>query len=105
MKVKYKRMLEGMSRKEKALPKRRLKKNWSVYILRCSDGTLYTGVTNDVKRRLKMHNAGTAAKYTRTRNPVNLVYRKGRLTRAQALSREYAIKALSKQEKENLVKQ
>ena len=78
------------------------KRNWLVYIVRCSDGSLYTGATNDVKRRLKMHNAGTASKYTRARKPVKLVYHENSMTRSQALRRECAIKKLKKKAKEKL---
>ena len=103
MTPKYKRMLAGMARAEQANPKRRRKKNWSVYIARCGDGTLYTGVTNDIPRRLKMHNDGKGAHYTRARRPVALVYQENGMTRSQALARECAIKALPKKVKENIV--
>ncbi|MBI4309604.1 MAG: GIY-YIG nuclease family protein [Candidatus Omnitrophica bacterium] len=92
-----------MARAEKAIPKRRRKKNWSVYILICSDGTLYTGATNDIKRRLSTHNNGTGARYTRSRRPVTLVYQENSMTRPQALTRECAIKALSKKDKEGII--
>ena len=103
MTLKYKRMLAGMVRKEKKTAKVRRKKNWSVYILRCSDGTLYTGVTNNIQRRLKMHNDGKGARYTRTRGPAVLVYQENSMTRPQALVRECAIKAMPKVKKEKLV--
>lgn len=96
MTPKYKRMLAGMN-------KRRGKRNWCVYVLRCSDGSLYTGVTNDMDRRLKMHNAGRGARYTRTRGPVVLVYQENSMTRPRALTRECAIKVLPKRKKEDLV--
>ncbi len=102
MNPKYKRMLEGMARNEKADSKRRLKRDWSTYILRCQDGSLYTGVTNDIERRLKMHNNGTGARYTRVRRPVELVYQENRMTRSEALIRECAIKAMPKAKKEEL---
>jgi predicted GIY-YIG superfamily endonuclease len=88
--------------KEKS-PRKRVKKNWSVYLLRCADGSLYAGITNDVERRVKMHNAGTGAKYTRARGPVELLYKENGMTRPQALVRECAIKALPKKKKEVLV--
>lgn len=75
-----------------------------VYILRCGDGTLYTGSTNDVPRRLAVHQQGKGAKYTRARLPVTLVYQETWDNRSQALRREYAIKQLSRQEKLALLK-
>ena len=78
---------------------------WWVYILRCRDGTYYTGVTNDLPRRLDAHNAGTGARYTRGRGPVELVYREPAESHSQALRREYAIKQLTRQEKEQLMAQ
>ena len=77
--------------------------NWSVYILRCSDGTLYTGIAPDVQKRLMLHNAGTGAKYTRGRGPVELVYQEQLEDRAAASKREYAIKQLSRAEKLHLI--
>lgn len=68
--------------------------SWFLYILECSDGTLYTGITNDVTRRLHQHNNGKGARYTRTRRPVKLLYYEPCPNRAQALIRECAIKAL-----------
>jgi len=76
---------------------------WWVYLLRCADGTLYTGVTTDPARRLRQHAAGTASKYTRSRRPVEMVYREGRHTRGSALRRELEIKALKRAEKLALV--
>ena len=73
------------------------------YILRCSDGTLYCGWTNDLEKRLAAHNAGTAAKYTRTRRPVELVYYEEFETKQEAMSREYHIKRLTRQEKTELI--
>lgn len=83
--------------------KRTLEAIWFVYILRCADNSLYTGISNDVPRRLKQHNDGTAARYTRSRLPVALVYQEAQLSRSIALKRELAIKKLSRQAKENLV--
>lgn len=70
-----------------------------VYILRCADGTLYTGVTTDIARRIRMHNTGHGAKYTRGRGPVALVYSEAAPDHAVALRREAAIKHLSRAEK------
>ena len=77
---------------------------WFVYILRCADGTLYTGITNDLIRRCEQHNAGTASRYTRSRLPVELVYQEAQGNRSLATKREIEIKALSRQEKESLIR-
>lgn len=73
------------------------------YILQCADGSLYTGWTNDLKRRLAAHNAGTASKYTRTRRPVKMVYHEIFATKQEAMRREYAIKQLTRREKLELI--
>jgi putative endonuclease len=73
------------------------------YILRCADGTLYTGWTNDLTHRIKAHNDGAGGKYTRSRLPVELVYYEEYEDKRQAQSREYAIKRLSREEKERLI--
>ena len=78
-------------------------KTWYVYILRCADGTLYTGSTDDVGRRVAVHNSGKGAKYTRGRTPVEVVYTEECESYSAALKREYAIKQLSRQEKWNLI--
>lgn len=72
---------------------------WIVYILECRDGTLYTGVTNDMDERLAKHENGTGAKYTRGRGPFRVLYREEQETRSAALKRELAIKAMSRAEK------
>ena len=78
---------------------------WFVYILECNDSTLYTGITNDLENRLHQHNHGqAAAKYTRARRPVKLVYSENYPDKSQALKREHAIKKLSRVEKLNLIK-
>lgn len=76
---------------------------WTVYIVECSDGTFYTGITNDLARRLIQHNAGRASRYTRSRRPVTLVYRESTGTRSKALIREEEIKSLSRREKKLLL--
>lgn len=73
------------------------------YVLRCSDGTLYTGWTNDLEARVKTHNAGKGAKYTRGRRPVELVYFETFKTKEEALKREYAIKHLPTAKKKELI--
>ena len=77
--------------------------NWYLYILRCGDGTLYTGITNDVEKRLAAHRAGKGAKYTRGRGPLEIVYREELPDHSAALKREHEIKAMSRQEKEKLI--
>ena len=76
-----------------------MEQNWHVYILRCADGTLYTGITNDLDRRLKAHNAGTASKYTRVRRPVTIMKKENADTKGDALRRELQIKSMSRQQK------
>ncbi len=78
------------------------KPRWWVYVLRCADDTLYTGVTTDLTRRVKQHNAGTASKYTRSRGPVEVVYRETAKGHGPALRREAAIKKLPRRDKLNL---
>lgn len=73
------------------------------YILQCSDGTLYTGWTNDLDKRLKEHNAGRGAKYTRGRRPVKLLYTEAYDTKQEAMQREFQIKKLTRKEKEDLI--
>jgi putative endonuclease len=75
----------------------------TVYILACGDGTLYTGWTNDVEKRLAAHNAGRGGKYTRSRLPVGLAYREGFDSRSRAMRREREIKRLSRAEKLELI--
>ncbi len=74
-----------------------------VYLLRCADGTLYTGFTNDLARRLAAHNTGRGAKYTRGRRPVELVYWESFSNKSSALRREYAIKQLPRRQKLTLI--
>jgi putative endonuclease len=74
-----------------------------VYVVECSDGTLYTGYTTDVERRVEEHNAGEGAKYTRGRTPVNVVHTEEFEDRGEAMSREATIKDMSRGEKEGLV--
>jgi len=91
------------------LPSRPLKKNsrpptpWLVYLLRCRDGSLYTGITNDLPKRLKAHAAGKASRYTRSRLPVTLAYTEPQPSRSAALKREAAIKKLTRPQKDRLI--
>lgn len=77
--------------------------DWTVYIVRCADQTLYTGVARDLTARIAQHNAGRGAKYTRGRRPVQLVYREAAESRAAALRREIAIKRLQTAAKRKLI--
>lgn len=78
--------------------------SWYVYMLRCGDGSLYTGVTDSVERRLSTHRSGKGAKYTRGRGPLELAYAEEVPDRSAALRREYQIKGLSRAEKERLIR-
>lgn len=76
---------------------------WKLYMLRCRDGSLYTGITTDVEKRLEVHRSGKGAKYTRGRGPLELVYREECGSHSDALKRELEIKTLTKPEKEALI--
>lgn len=80
--------------------------SWCVYIVRCRDGSLYTGIAKDLARRVAEHNSGRlpAARYTRTRRPVELVYQEPCNTRSEASRKEHQIKQLNKQQKEMLIR-
>ncbi len=95
METKYLKMIEGM--------KSRGQIEWTVYILRCGDGSLYTGIAKDVRARVKQHSEGRGAAYTRTRLPVELLYQQEGLTRSEALIREAQIKAMSRSKKEKII--
>ena len=97
MKPKYLRMLQRMTKDP-----RRQATTWSVYILRCRDGTYYTGIAKDVQERLRKHQAGKGAAYTRTRLPVELLYEENGLLRSEALVREARIKAMPRDKKAQL---
>lgn len=77
---------------------------WVVYILLCSDNTLYTGITNNLSKRLEQHNNGSGAKYTRGRGPLTLMYLKEMEDKSSALKEEYRIKQLNKPKKLELIK-
>lgn len=83
--------------------RKQLAQQWIVYILQCADGSLYTGITNHLDRRIEQHNAGTASRYTRSRLPVELVYQEPQPNQSLALKRERAIKSLSRIAKETLI--
>ena len=80
-------------------------KKWYLYILRCADDTLYTGITDNIQRRLTQHNAGKGAKYTRGRGPVELLYQEEFASRAEASKREYQIHQMPRREKLLLIAQ
>ena len=77
---------------------------WFVYILRCADGSLYTGITKDVERRCQQHNNGTASRYTRSRRPTKQVWQEAHPSGSSALKREAAIKAMTRREKMALIR-
>jgi len=103
MKPRYRSMLRKMVAREDQAAVREDDSPWSLYILRCGDGSFYTGVTTDIERRFSEHEKGRASRYTRTHRPVVLVYREECGTRSQALTRECAVKSLGRQAKEDLV--
>ena len=74
-----------------------------VYMVRCADGTFYTGYTTNVNRRVDMHNKGKGARYTRSRLPVVLLYQETFATKTEALRREYEVKQLTREQKERLI--
>lgn len=76
---------------------------WFVYLLRCADDSLYTGISNNLIRRIQKHNAGTASRYTRSRLPVKIVYQERQASRSLALKREHIIKGYSRKVKESLI--
>ncbi|QDP38810.1 GIY-YIG nuclease family protein [Radiobacillus deserti] len=79
--------------------------NHYVYMLRCKDGSLYTGYTNNIEKRLKMHEEGKGAKYTRGRGPLELVYLQQYETKGLALKQEHQMKKLRREEKEQLIQE
>jgi len=95
METKYLRMIQGM--------KKRGRKEWTVYILRCGDGSIYTGIAKDVRARVKQHSEGRGATYTRTRLPIKLLYQQKGLTHSEALIREAQIKAMPRSKKEEII--
>lgn len=82
-----------------------MENSWKLYILRCGDGSLYTGITTDVGKRLETHRSGKGAKYTRGRGPLELVYSEDCGDHSAALKREMEIKALTKTQKEVLIRE
>mgnify|MGYP001481882193 CR=1 FL=1 len=76
---------------------------WAVYILECSDGSFYTGISNNVEARINTHNASKGAKYTKSRLPVTLVFQENTLTKSESLRREIEIKKLTRKKKMELI--
>lgn len=103
MDPKYRRMVKILAEREKSSRKKRGKEPWFLYILRCADQTLYTGITKDLERRVRMHNDGTGCRYTRFRRPVEMIYHEKCANRSRALIRELEIKTLPKNKKEELI--
>ena len=99
---KYERMLKGMHRNQKKAGKKRAEK-WFLYMLKCADTTLYTGIAKDIEKRFKVHSSGKGARYTRARLPVEIVYRETCRSRTDALVREFKVKKLSPKRKRTLV--
>lgn len=103
MDSKITRMVQRMQEKEKKARKKSRNEKWFLYILECSDGSFYTGITNDLERRVKMHGDGRGAKYTRSRRPVRMIYSESCKGRTAAMVRECAVKTYSKKEKMKLI--
>jgi predicted GIY-YIG superfamily endonuclease len=95
METKYLKMIQGMKTKGG--------KDWTVYILRCGDGSLYTGISKDVRARVNQHREGRGATYTRSRLPVQLLYQQENMTHSEALIREAQIKAMPRSKKEEII--
>jgi putative endonuclease len=77
---------------------------WSLYVLKCKDGTYYTGITNDLSRRVQQHNEGTASRYTRNRGPVKVIFQEPCRGKSSALKKEYAVKTLTRKMKEEYIR-
>jgi predicted GIY-YIG superfamily endonuclease len=91
--------------KKDRTPKARLSGDrWFVYLLRCADSSLYTGITKDVSRRCQQHNAGNASRYTRSRLPVKVVHQEAHASQSSALKREAAIRAMTRQGKLTMIR-
>jgi len=97
-------MLAGLAKKKKTSRcKKKTPGDWSLYILRCCDGSFYTGITNDLARRFKMHQAGKASRYTRSHGPVEMLYSEPCGDRSSALIRECEVKEWPRPKKERLI--
>lgn len=96
-------MLAGLKKEKTSVRKGKTTDDWSLYILRCRDGSFYTGITNNLERRLKMHQDGKASRYTRTRGPVEMLYSETCGDRSSALIRECEVKEWPKKKKISLI--
>jgi predicted GIY-YIG superfamily endonuclease len=94
-----------MPKKDRRLRAKPSGSHWFVYIVRCADGSLYTGIAKDVIRRCEQHNAGTASRYTRSRLSVKMVYHENHASQSSALKREAEIKAMTRREKLAMIQQ
>lgn len=105
MNPRYKKMLQIMAvkNKRKTATNKKCDEPWYLYILRCNDRSFYTGITKDIEQRVKKHNDGKGAAYTRTHKPVKLVYQEICADRTSALIQEMKIKKMSRKKKEELV--
>ncbi len=106
MEAEFYASVANSDRGSRAVGTKRVEKYWSVYMLRCADGSLYTGVTTDTARRVAEHNGartGRGARYTRVRRPVALVWQEAGHDRSSALKRECALKKMRKKDKERLI--
>jgi len=99
----YKRMLAGLKKGKASVRGIKTRDAWSLYILECRDGSFYTGITNNLERRLKMHQDGKASRYTRTRRPVEMLYSETCGDRSSALIRECEVKEWPRKKKETLI--
>lgn len=102
MEKRYRRMIRTMKERE-TVAAEPSSAEWSVYIVRCGDDSLYTGIAKNVDARIAQHNTGRGAAYTRARRPVSLVYRADGMTRSEALVEEARIKSLPRSEKAGLI--
>jgi putative endonuclease len=103
VKPRYRNMIRKMEAREGQIPALPTAAIWSLYILRCRDGSFYTGVTTNIDRHFREHQEGRASRFTRTRRPVVLLYQERCGSRARALERECVVKSMGRQGKEDLV--
>ena len=94
-----------MPTKDRKPKAKRSGEKWFVYMVRCADGSLYTGITKDVVRRCQQHNAGTASRYTRSHRPVKKIFQEAHPDQSSALKREAAIKAMNRRGKLTMIRQ
>lgn len=100
-----KKLRTNKSQKKKKVVVSKERRNWFVYLLHCGDGTFYTGITNDIQKRLEKHKAGTGAKYTRGRLPLKVLFVSVPFSRSKAMQVEYAVKKLNRNQKLSYLQQ